>query len=80
VHFRWVKRDNGIQGNELVAQLAKEAAEDEEGITVFRKKPKNRIVSEAKEKGLLKWQEEWTNTTKAHHTRRGLPEGRETGR
>jgi ribonuclease HI len=64
VHFRWVKARNGIQGNELVDQLAKEAAEDEEGITVFRKKPKNTIVSEAKEKGLLKWQEEWTNTTK----------------
>jgi ribonuclease HI len=56
VHFRWVKAHNGIQGNELLDQLAKEAAEDEEGITVFRKKPKKTIVSEEKEKGLLKWQ------------------------
>jgi ribonuclease HI len=59
VHFRWVKAHNGIQGDELVDQLGKEAAEDEKGITVFRKKPKNTIVSEAKETGLLKWQEEW---------------------
>jgi ribonuclease HI len=61
-HFRWVNAHNGIQGNGLVEQLTKEAAEDEEGITVFRKKPQDTIVSEAKKKGMLKWQEELTNT------------------
>jgi ribonuclease HI len=42
VHFSWVKAHNGIQGNELVDQLSKEAAEDEEGITVFRKNLRTR--------------------------------------
>jgi hypothetical protein len=73
VHFRWVKAHNRIQGNELVDQLAKEAAEDEEGITVFRKQPKKTIVSEAKEKGLLKWQEEWTNMTNGAVTKSFFP-------
>jgi hypothetical protein len=68
-----VKAHNGKQGNELADQLAKEAAEDEEGITVFRKKPKNIIVSEAKEKGLLKWQEGWANTTKGALTKSFFP-------
>jgi ribonuclease HI len=58
VHFRWVKAYNGIQGNELADQLEKESAEDEEGIIVLRKKPKNKILSAAKEKGMSKWQEE----------------------
>jgi hypothetical protein len=47
------------------------AVRDEEGITVFRKKPKNTIVREAKEKGL--WQEEWTNTTKGAVTKSFFP-------
>jgi hypothetical protein len=73
VHFRWVKAHNGIQGNELVDQLAKEAAEDEERITVFRKTLKNTIVSEAKKRGLWKWQEEWTNTTNGAVTKSFFP-------
>jgi hypothetical protein len=35
--------------------------------------PKNTIVSEAKEKGLLKWQEEWTNTINGAVTKYFFP-------
>jgi hypothetical protein len=41
-------------------------------LTVYRPL-KNTIVSEAKEKGLLKWQEEWTNTTNGAVTKSFFP-------
>ena len=51
VHFGWEKGHAGIEGNELVDRLAKEAAV-EDGPAVYDKMPREVILTQQKEIGL----------------------------
>jgi hypothetical protein len=59
-----VKAHVGIQGNEMADRLAKEAATEDKGEIVYDKIPIETIITEGKENGLTKWQEQWTSSTK----------------
>jgi ribonuclease HI len=50
-HFGWVKGHAGIEGNELVEKLAKEAAV-EDGPVVYNKIPKEVLITRVKGNGL----------------------------
>ena len=58
VHFGWVKGHVGIEGNELVDRLAKEAAVEDEPV-VYDKMPREVILTPQKETGLHMWQRQW---------------------
>ena len=62
--FNWMKAHVGIQGNEMADCLAKRAATEDIGETVYDKIPRETIITEEKENGLTKWQEQWTRSTK----------------
>ena len=64
MHFGWVKGHAGIERNELVDRLAKEAAV-EDGSFVYDKMPREEIITREKENGLHMWQQQWTNMGKA---------------
>jgi ribonuclease HI len=51
VHFGWVKGHAGIEGNELVDNLAKEAAV-EVGPVIYDKIPSQVLISRVKKSGL----------------------------
>jgi ribonuclease HI len=51
MHFGWVKRHAGIEGNELVNRLAKQAAV-EDGPVVYDKTRREVIVTREKENGI----------------------------
>jgi len=57
VHFGWIKGHAGIEGNELVDRLAKEAAV-EDGPVVYDKTPKEVIVTREKDHGLQMWEQQ----------------------
>jgi ribonuclease HI len=61
MHFGWVRGHAGIEGNELVDKLAKEAAA-EDGPVVCDKIPREVFITRVKENGLNMWQQQWTNT------------------
>ena len=63
VFFNWVKAHTRIQGNEMADRLAKEAATEDPGEIVYYKIPRETIITEGKEIGLTKWQEQWTGCT-----------------
>jgi hypothetical protein len=60
-----VKVHVGIQGNEMAYRLPKKVAADDIGEIVYDKIPRERetIITEVKENGLTKWQEQWTSST-----------------
>jgi len=62
--FNWVKAHVGIQGNKMADRLAKKAATEDIGEIVYDKMPRETIITEEKENGLTKWQEQWTSPTK----------------
>ena len=65
VHFGWVKAYTGIEGNEVVDTLAKEAAQDKEDRNfVYDRIPISTIASSVKEQGLKKWQAQWKRAEK----------------
>ena len=68
VHFGWVKEQAGIEGNELVDRLAKEASV-EEGPVVYDKIPRDVIVTREKDKGLHIWEQQWIDTGKGAVTK-----------
>jgi hypothetical protein len=72
MHFGWVKGHAGIEGNEWVDRLAKEAAV-EDGPVVYDKIPREVIITREKEKGLHLWQQQWTNTGKGAVTTASPP-------
>jgi hypothetical protein len=59
-----MKAHTRIQGNEMADRLAKEAATEGTGEIVYDKIPRETIITEGKEIGLIKWPEQWTSSTK----------------
>jgi len=72
VHFGWVKGHAGIEGNELVDSLAREAAV-EEGPVVYDKIPRDMIRTREKDKGLHMWEQQWMDTGKGAVTKAFFP-------
>jgi hypothetical protein len=72
MHFGWVKAHVGIEGNELVDRLAKEAAV-EDGPVVYDRIPRQAIITRQKENGLWMWQQQWTNAGKGAVTKAFFP-------
>jgi hypothetical protein len=64
VFFNWVKAHVRTQGNEMADRLAKKAAMEDIGETMYDKTPRETIITEGKENGLTKRQEQWTSSTK----------------
>jgi len=69
IQFSWVKAHVGIQGNELVDTLAKEAATNMDIKESHKKVPKSVVISELGEISVEKWQREWDQTTKGEITK-----------
>jgi len=63
MHFGWVRGHAGIEGNELVDKLTKEAAV-EDGPVVYDKIPQEVLISRVQENGFNMWQRQWTDTGK----------------
>jgi hypothetical protein len=65
-HFGRVKAHIGIEGNEEVDRLVKEAAQgDEEQNTVHNRIPLTTVATEINKKGIIQWQGQWDSTQKA---------------
>lgn len=76
IHFGWIKAHAGNQGNEMADKLAKEAAVGNSQ-SVFTKKPKTSIITQIKEEGTTKWQNEWNNAAKGTTCKKFFPSVRE---
>jgi len=72
VPFGWVKAHAGIEWNEMVDRLAKEAAV-EDGPVVYDKIPKEVIVTREKDHGQQMWEQQWMNKRKRAVTKAFLP-------
>jgi hypothetical protein len=72
-----VKVHIGNQGNETADHLAKEAAMEDTGEIVYDKLPREAIITEGKEIGLIKWLEQWTSSTKGALNKLFFPSIRE---
>jgi hypothetical protein len=72
MHFGWVRGHAGIEGNELVDKLAKEAAL-EDGPVVYDKIPREVLVTRVQENGLNMRQRQWTDTGKGAVTKAFFP-------
>ena len=72
MHFGWIKGHTGIEGNEIVDKLAKEAAL-KEGPIAYAKIPREVITTREKEYGLNMWQKQWKNTGKGAVTKTFFP-------
>ena len=68
MHFGWVRGHAGIEGNELVEKLAKEAAV-EDGPVVYDKIPREVLITRVQENGLNMWQRQWTDMGKGAVTK-----------
>lgn len=73
VHFKWVKAHVGIVGNEQADRLAKKAAQDPHSEVIYRKYPKTSVISEVKERSLVKWQTRWESSNKGLVTKAFFP-------
>ena len=56
IEFRWIKAHAGHYGDELVDQLAKEAASENDITECYRRIPKSEVLSELNEVSVTKWQ------------------------
>jgi hypothetical protein len=73
IEFNWIKAHAGHHGNELVDQLAKEAATSRDINVCYTRTPKSTVLRELNELSVTKWQSEWDNTTKGAITKSFLP-------
>jgi len=53
-----------IKGNEMADRLAKKVATEDIGEIIYDKITRETIITEGKENGLAKWQEQWASSTK----------------
>jgi hypothetical protein len=60
----WVKAHVGIPGNEMADSLAKKAAMEDKEEIVYKKIPKDSIITEEMQNGITRWQEQWPSSTK----------------
>jgi len=72
VHFGWIKGHAGIEGNELLYRLAKEAGV-EDGPVVYDKIPNEVIVTREKGHGLQMWEQQWMDMRKVAVTKAFFP-------
>ena len=72
MYFGWVKGRAGIEGNELVDTLAKEAAVEDVPV-VYDKIPREVIIAREKKNGFHIWKRQWTNTGKGAVTKAFFP-------
>jgi hypothetical protein len=72
MHFGSVNGPAGIEGNELVDGLAKEAAV-EDGLVVYNQIQREVMIMREKENGLHMWHQQWTNTGKGAMTKAFFP-------
>ena len=73
INFSWVKAHAGIYGNEMADRLAKEAARSGGTKYGYSRIPISAIYREAAEEAILKWQEQWTKTSKTEATKQYFP-------
>ena len=72
MHFGWVRGHAGIEGNELVDKLAKEASV-EDGPVVYDKIPREVLITRVQENGFNMWQWQWNDTGKGAVTKTFSP-------
>ena len=72
MHFFCVRGHAGIEGNELVDKLAKEAAVAD-GPLVYDKIRREVLITRVQENGLNIWQRQWTDTRKGVVTKASFP-------
>ena len=73
IKFSWVKAHVGIFGNEITDRLAKEVARNDATTYEYSKTPISALNREAAKDALIKWQEQWTKTSKAEATKEYFP-------
>jgi CRISPR/Cas system-associated endoribonuclease Cas2 len=73
IEFKWIKAHAGNQGNELVDQLAKEAASSSDYNECYNRIPKSAVKCELSENSFKNWQTEWDCSTKGAITKLYFP-------
>jgi hypothetical protein len=69
VEFSWIKTHAGHRGNELVAQLAKEAANSRIIAECYTRIPKSAVLSDLYEQSINWWQKDWRTSSKGAITK-----------
>jgi hypothetical protein len=73
VKLCWVKAHAGISGNDVADTLGKKAATNESLTEEYNRIPESVVTRELEEEGVMKWQINWTQTTKGSKTKEYFP-------